>query len=125
MAITHDWIAAVDASSAAGVTDDLLHDSVRLRLACDDMIGVDLADVLVVLAEEAPTGRGMWFELGYGCALRGRLTIIVSGGAKRSIFTVPGIVDHECLGDDSDAQAWRVLLAIERAANPHHGGASR
>jgi len=118
MCIAYDWLVDVDASDAAGVQDNELSDSDRAKFARADLDGVARADVLVVLAEATPTGRGMWVELGFALGLqRAGLRspmIVVSGGDKRSIFSSPNVVDYEvgfAVGEH-DEEAFEIVAAF-------------
>lgn len=122
MAVAYDWVKDVDASHANGVQDSDLSDKQRAFFANADLEGVEECDALVLLAEHTPTGRGMWVELGYAIGLNEHthpdeaITIIVSGGGRRSIFTAPGfgLVDFECaysVGSHDD-DAFEALLSL-------------
>ncbi len=117
MRLTKDWVADIDAADAAGKTDADFDNKTRAKFANADLGGLAGSDVAVFLVDLGTTG--MWVELGYaiclregeGCAPR----IIVSGGDRRSIFTVPApmLVDHEVAGDgfSADIQSFRILRA--------------
>ena len=120
MILTHDWVADIDAADAACKTDRDFDTAARLRFAEADLDGLAEADVAVFLLEAEPMSRGSYVELGYAIAVREvcgpsdiKPRIIVSGGGRRSIFTVPGLVDHEVSYDDveqCDAAAWHALV---------------
>jgi len=127
MRVTYDWVGDVDASKAKGVDDFQLSDVERARYANADLDGVAASDVFVLLAEERPTGRGMWVELGFVLALNeqgkdyghDQITVIVSGGGRRSIFTAPTCgVDFEVpyrVGKH-DGEAFAILEDLAAAA---------
>lgn len=75
--ITHDWTIGEDTSDP--------HDELEcMKHATDDLRGVFDCDLFWLLVPEVG-GAGCWVEFGYALALE-RPTI-VSGPAKRSIFT--------------------------------------
>jgi len=127
--IAIDWIDDVDASEAKGVRDRDLLPFERVEYALKDLEGVASCDVLVVLAEAEPSGRGLWVELGYALALRDERGgggwsavrphphVIVSGGDRRSIFTAEGLVDCEFAYDvgGHDDKAFGALEEFVRA----------
>ena len=118
MVITFDWIEAME---RAGVGDEGLCNPDRRRYATADLTGVENARVVVVLLDDNAPTRGAWVELGYAIGLResegpDRHAIIVCGGRRRSIFTVPGLVDSECENDD---QAFARLVQIAESDNDH------
>lgn len=123
MTLAHDWVAHIDDADAAGHTDEDFGDRERFIFAAEDLAKLAEADAAVFLFEAEPVGRGSYVELGYAVALRevcdggdARPWILVSGGERRSIFTVAGLVDLEVpyanIGDDIDAVAWHSLLGF-------------
>jgi hypothetical protein len=115
MMCTFDWTAAVRLERSKGTADTALTEAQRLTYSTHDMTGVHMADVFVCLAE-APMSAGQAVELG-GALMRKRYQsrgplIIVSGGNRRSIFTVADdfefAADHEVFDDD---EAFALLLA--------------
>ena len=119
MQLTHNWVADIDAAQAIGKDGTDFSDDARSKFAETDLEGIAACDVIVFLAEEEPMSRGMWVGLGYAIALRDMefgndrdpVHIIVSGGARRSIFTAPPIVNHEVF---DDGEAWHLLVgAVE------------
>ena len=118
MRLTHNWVAKVDALDMPGARQSELSNVDRAKYANEDLDAVAASDVLVVLAEAKPSGVGMWVELGYALAINDaavydkeqRVTIIVSGGDRRSIFTAaPQLADFEVpysvAGHDGEAFA--------------------
>jgi hypothetical protein len=80
--ITHDWLAAMEAAPAP---DHLMSTTALLPYALADQAAVLEADVVWVLAPEAPS-TGCWVEL--GMALQAGRRVVVSGpGARRCIFS--------------------------------------
>ena len=115
MHLTHDWTAPAVSAAANGIRDCDLTDAQRTDFALADLDAVLRADVLVVLAEAEPTGRGMWVELGFALGYNvlsvARIRTIVSGGARHSIFTAPPVlVDFEVPNvDGDDFEAFNIL----------------
>jgi len=116
MKITKDWVADIDDADAAGKADADFSDEERKAFADADINGITGADVVVLLLDETASS-GRWVELGYALCLRvegtmsGVPRVIVSGGGKRSIFTAPGLVDHEVqyAPGDHDGPAFAIL----------------
>ena len=97
MRLTRDWVQDVD---AATVPEDELTDEQRLKFATTNLVAISHANVVVALLEEDWRSDGMLFELGYATCIRGNRVIIgnriiVSGGGRKCIFAVPGLVDAE------------------------------
>ena len=124
MRITYNWIPDIDAAIADGVTDDKLSDADRKRYAESDLNGLAEADAAVFLMEASDVGRGSWVELGYAIAVREAESdpmhvIIVSGGARRSIFSAVDLVDYELTGwadnEQNDGEAFEVLAELADA----------
>jgi nucleoside 2-deoxyribosyltransferase len=110
--VTLDWLAVIE---KAGSANEGLSDAQRARAAHDDLVGVQVADVLWVLAPEN-TSTGAWVELGYALALG--TIVVVSGHARtRSIFAA--LAGHEF---DSDDEA---LEHIVSASRPHRRAAAK
>lgn len=100
--LTLDWLAEIE---AAGAANEGLSDDDRRRYAEADLCAVANADVVWLLAPEAPSA-GCWVELGYAMAWR-PLRIVVSGPAReRCIFAA--LADVEV---DDDAEALRAICA--------------
>lgn len=61
----------------------------RLRWSCDDLVGVETADMLLALVPpiDQPT-RGAWVEIGYAKAIGNEL--VFAGATKQSIFCAMG-----------------------------------
>lgn len=135
MILTHDWVADIDAADIAGMTDADLDDPARAAFAEGDLNGLAEADVAVFLLEDETVSRGMYVELGYAIAVREschefideretprpgiKPRIIVSGGDKQSIFTVPGLVDYESTYSVvaiADEISWNALVAEAEAS---------
>lgn len=100
--LTLDWLAEIE---TAGAANEGLCDADRIRYAEADLRAVADADVVWLLAPEAPSA-GCWVELG-AAVTRGSAYIVVSGPARvRCIFAA--LADVEV---DDDAEALRAICA--------------
>lgn len=115
--ITHDWTRDVEVNREAGIADADLPKQERMRHAWIDMMAIDSADIVWVLAPETQS-TGCWVELGVALVWpEERLALIVSGpGSRRSIFA--SFAEEYA----SDLVA---LLRIRELVSEHRGGSRR
>lgn len=117
--ITHDWTVAEQRVGADGkaLVDSDISPIERAEHARNDLLGVLLADVVLLLAPNGDGACGSWVELGAALAareLRGRFKdpcprIIVCGEKnRRTIFTE--LADMLC---DTDEDGLNVLLVVQ------------
>lgn len=121
--ISHDWPArmrAMGLDDTALVRSDLVEE-----LRCDLHIGIDTADVFLLLAPTRPT-TGAWVELGYAAGLRHASTVTPRKSIK------PGIIcagEHPawaeaiiCSHFETDEEAVEHLGPAADWRNPHGPG---
>jgi len=121
MCVSYDWIESVDLAHELGLTDGNISDDSRFSIASKDFQGILKSDVFVLLAEseDEQHGVGSFVELGAASMIsifQPTLSIFVSGGNKRTIFTVPGIVEWESPEVDDDRLFERLIEEAEKQA---------
>lgn len=107
MRCTLDWVAEVRATR---VPESELPNAQRLARAHADLRAIVDADVVVVLVSDVCQSRGVWVELGVCLGLReanpgNAPEVIVSGGARQSIFTAYGLVAREFASKPCDGMS--------------------
>jgi nucleoside 2-deoxyribosyltransferase len=102
--LTLDWLTSIEANLALGLRDSDLSIADQRQHANADLLAVEQADVLWLLAPKEPT-KGAWIELGY--ALGHGTPVLVTGDASCIFLT---LTDWQ-LPRDEDA---RERLALEQ-----------
>lgn len=82
--ITHDWTVAVDMHGANNEAKSLTKEQLAY-CAYEDLVGVRMADILVLLAPQN-FSTGAWVEL--GIALERGMEVFVSGSCDKCIFAL-------------------------------------
>ncbi len=88
--LAHDWLKV---QAAEPVADDQLERAKARNYAMGDLVQVDRADLVWLLAPNEPT-KGAWIEFGYALARGEGKRVVVSGSCEQSIFCALADEEH-------------------------------
>lgn len=112
--VTHDWCKPIEETRALGLEEHELGAVEAREYAEADLIAIERADVVWMLAPNFPT-EGFWVELGY--ALRASKAIVISGATtkacRKNIFLFCRGVHVVLREEDDEASAMAFITRRE------------